>query len=511
MLRSRRFAFVAAALLVGLSACGDDTKSTSPANSATGSPVVIEFGNSPSGGANETAATADRMMMPMGQIIYVFDGTAPDLGASSGAWTFPLGAAPDEARVRRIAEVLGVTGELVQLPADQGGGWMIGASDYTTASLTVSPDGMLSWWFSPTPVAYDDGCMVAMPAEGTEGGDSSGGSAGSAGGDVAVMPPEEICDPQPPANVPSAEEALEAAKALYAELGYDVGTLDFETYADEWGANVSVYLLLNGARSPLGMSIGFGAEGAVTWASGMLATPVAASDYPLVSVEQAVERLNDETGRYLYFGGVGPMARAETATQGAPVEAVAPEPGDQVGDTVAIDQPVCDPAADCVIEPVDPADLEPITVTLTDVRLDLTMVWDADGVVWLLPAYTFSDADGGMYTVIAIDDSFISLPEELPMPEPMPIETLPPETLPVGAPIEPAPIDNMEMVDQAAATEALVGLKLDEATKAAEGLGWEVRVSTLDGEPQVLTMDLRSNRVNVAVVDGVVTAVDSVG
>jgi len=206
------------------------------------------------------------------------------------------------------------------------------------------------------------------------------------------------------------------------------------------------------------------------------------------------------------------MARAETATQGAPVEVVDPAPSGQVGDTVAIDQPVCDPAADCISEPVNPADLEPITVTLTDVRLDLTMVWDADGVVWLLPAYTFSDADGGQYTVIAIDDSFISLPEELPMPEPMPIEeTLPLETLPVGAPIEPAPIDNMEMVDQAAATEALVGLTLEEASKAAEGLGWEVRVSTLDGEPQVVTMDLRTNRVNVAVVDGVVTAVDSVG
>ena len=298
MLRSRRFALAAAALLIGLSACGDDTKSATPLSSPAGSPVVIEFGNSSGGGSAEMASTADRMMMPMGKITYVFDGTAPDLGASSGAWTFPLGAAPDEARIRKIADLLGVTGELVQLPAEQGGGWMIGAADYTTANLSVSADGMLSWWFSPTPVPYDDGCMVVMPADGTEGGGSTGASSDSVGGDVAVAPPEEICEPEAPANVPTADEALETAKTLYGELGYDVSTLEFETYADEWSANVTAYVLLNGARSPMSMSIGFGAEGAVTWASGLLATPVPAADYPLVSVEQAIERLNDETGRW---------------------------------------------------------------------------------------------------------------------------------------------------------------------------------------------------------------------
>ena len=96
------------------------------------------------------------------------------------------------------------------------------------------------------------------------------------------------------------------------------------------------------------------------------------------------------------------------------------------------------------------------------------------------------------------------------MPEPMPIETLPIETVP-GDGTEPAPGTDFEMVDQQAANDALVGLPLDEATKVAEELGWEVRVSTLDGVSQALTMDLRSNRVNVAVADGVVTGVDSVG
>jgi hypothetical protein len=61
------------------------------------------------------------------------------------------------------------------------------------------------------------------------------------------------------------------------------------------------------------------------------------------------------------------------------------------------------------------------------------------------------------------------------------------------------------------ATPVLVGLTEDEATEAAEALGWEVRVIRIDGEDQAMTMDLRPNRVNVAVEDGEVTEVLQIG
>jgi hypothetical protein len=75
----------------------DDTKDPRrPSRSPAGSPVVIEFGNSSGGGSAEMASTADRMMMPMGKITYVFDGTAPDLGASSGGLVVvPRGSSAD--------------------------------------------------------------------------------------------------------------------------------------------------------------------------------------------------------------------------------------------------------------------------------------------------------------------------------------------------------------------------------------------------------------------------------
>ena len=61
------------------------------------------------------------------------------------------------------------------------------------------------------------------------------------------------------------------------------------------------------------------------------------------------------------------------------------------------------------------------------------------------------------------------------------------------------------------ATPVLVGLTEDEAAAAAEALDWVLRVTRIDGEDQVVTMDLRENRVNVEVTDGEVTAVLQIG
>jgi hypothetical protein len=78
------------------------------------------------------------------------------------------------------------------------------------------------------------------------------------------------------------------------------------------------------------------------------------------------------------------MAPVDTGVAVAP-----PDTGTgQVGEPVVIDQPVCDPTTECVVEEMPPP--EPITVTFTEVRTDLTMVWAADGTIWLLPGYTFT-------------------------------------------------------------------------------------------------------------------------
>ena len=515
MLRSRRFALAAAAVLLGLSACGDANSTTAGKN-----PAVIHIGAAANG--SKVSATAeggmsDRMMMPYASFTYVYDGAYPDLGTTAPAWMLPAGTTVDVAKVAALAELFGVEGEVRELPADQGGGWMVGAADYSTSNLNVSTDGMASWWYNPAPStdATRGGCVMPVDAEAAAGTDAAAPADTTAVPETTIVDPtcvEEV--PEPPAGVPTKAEAEAATKGLLADLGLDAANYELTSYADEWGANVTAYLLLDGRRSPLSVNVGFGENGAITWASGTLAQPQPAADYPLVSPEAGLARLNDQSGQWGWFGyggGVGMMRGA--------VEDVAVAPADNTGGGAAgvagdqpITAPVCDPAADCVIEPMP---MEEIAITLTSVRLDLTMVWDEDGTVWLLPAYTYTSTDGGEYTIIAVDDSLLALPE------PTPVDTVPVETtvvvdttvvvtsVPSGD--FPAPDVTFPDAPKDALAAIVVGLSVDEATQLAEANGWVLRVSTLDGEGQALTEDYSVSRMNVAVEAGLITAVEFIG
>ncbi len=514
MLRSRRLAFAAAAVLVGLTACGSANSSTT----ATKSPMVIHVGaaSDAAGGKAESPA-ADRMMM-MQDVTFVYDGAFPDLGDTAQAWSLPAGTAPDLARVKKIAALLGAEGDIRELSADQGGGWMIGAADYSTATLTVSTDGMSSWWFNPAPTVDGSATGVGCAAPDSVGGGSSGVDP-AAPADSVVDEPRPCEAPAPPSNVPTKDQALAAATSLFTDMGYDTSSYDFDTYADEWSANVTAYLLLDGHRSPITMSVGFGAEGAISWASGNLATPVAVDGYPLVSGDEAVQRLNDDSGRWSWFGGSpGVMFAADSGVStGAPepaneaAESVAPVPPDTAFvDPTPISQPVCDTTTKCIAEPGVPP--EPITVHLNSMRLDVTSVWAEDGSIWLLPAYTFGSTDGGEYTMVAVDASYLDVPEPAPVDttpvDTTPIATMPPVDTVVG---DPAVDPTGTGPDVATAESTLVGLRLDEGIKVAESNAWTVRVSTLDGVSQILTADFQTNRVNVAVQDSMIVGVDSVG
>jgi hypothetical protein len=354
--------------------------------------------------------------------------------------------------------------------------------------------------------------------------------------------------PTPPAHVPDKATAETKAKDLLAKMGYDSSLYSFDTTADQWNATVTAYRLVGGQRSALVVTIGFGGEGAVQWASGTLAEPKPATEYPIVSVVDGIARLNDPSGRWIFLGGGPGGVRAMAADSAGAVATTAAagttSSGTAVTPNSAVSAPVPPVSAVPVSEPsgtVPPAD-----VHLTKVALGLTTLWAQDGTVWLLPAFVFTGTDGGQYTVIAVDEKYLDASIVAPATT-VPGATTPGTTTPGTAvtgtavpPVSAPPVTPGTVVvhptmgtrppDSTGVTtpgplttelpvpvsiddaKQLAGLTLDQATVLATQKGWTVRVSERDGINLPVTADYSPTRVNVSTTtkNGVETVFDVV-
>ena len=375
-------------------------------------------------------------------------------------------------------------------------------------------------------------------------------------------PVPECAEPQPPAGVPTAAEAEAKATEMFTALGYDMGQYELETYADEWSASVTAWRLLEGRRSPLSMNVGFGGDSAVQWIGGVLAEPERGGDYPRIGAAAGLERLKEQSSGFGMLGDVAARSSVRVSGAGsapAPATEPASEPAVDPASEPAVGAPA-EPASEPVVDPdalagvdtkplpcpeplaatdsatgdaaaaaetgvgeaapIDPSSIsiepqipldcvidegpaEPLIVVLTGVREDLTMIWAADDTVWLLPAYTFTSDDGGIYTVNAVSDEFFSVAE----PEP----TVDDPGTAVTVEPQPAPDEPIAAITLDEAAAKWVGSPLVDVEKFAEELGMTVRVVRQDGEDLAATDDLRTNRVNVGVEGDVVTEVLSIG
>lgn len=519
-IRSRRAALIGAVVILGLTACGSADSNGSGAGSTLPAPAVIQIAGSasgPAGGAPMSAdvATESSKMMAM-LYSYEWTGTTPDLTSPAASWYFAPGVAPTAEQAQQLAAAFGVSGEAVAVAADMGGGWTVGPNDGSAPSITIAGDAMQSWWYSPawqTGASPSVGC--AYPSEGGVAIDAAGDTDATGATDAPdatmaiAIDPVPVCEePQPPAGVPSKADAEAKAREMLSALGGDPASYELDTYADEWGASTTSFLMLDGVRTNLSFNIGYGEQGAVTWAGGFLAAPQRGADYPRIGVDAAIQRLNDQANSWMT--GYGPAVRGGDMMSAE--ASVAGEASGIASTEIAVDEatePPTEPGVEPAVVPDEvpigevPTDVEPMVMTLTTVTGSLEQVWAADGTVWLLPGYSFGGAEGLLASVLAIEDQYLEqaepqvLVDPVPLPEPMPVETVVPGTA-VGEPAPAAPVD-------------VVGLSVDEATAVAVDTGWEVRVAREDGVDLALTADFRENRINVAIEAGVITEVLSIG
>ncbi|MCI2957249.1 hypothetical protein MN032_06055 [Agromyces atrinae] len=312
-------------------------------------------------GAQAMRAYPD-MLMPWGFGRNSF--SASGLSTSDGsalAYTFDPRSVSNAETVAALAAALGVEGT----PELKDGSWLVGPQDGSAPQLGVSLDGTLSFWYS------DPRINPWQCVEGT---------------DVA-----EPC--QPVGTLPSEDAAIDALRSIITASGRDASTFEFtsETFEGAVTRSAQAFPVVDGQRLDQSWYLELSDAGIVS-TSGTLAPIVELGEYSIVSEQGAFERLSDPR-----FGAQ--MTAMPFALREQPVD-------DTVTEWVPPTEPPATPTSGVSLSwPVN-------DVEIVSARLGLTSQWQPDGSVLVVPAYEFTDADGGTWSVIAVADSALDFATE---------------------------------------------------------------------------------------------------
>jgi len=356
-------------------------------------PITLQGGAAPDGSMQEGPTTFDAsgqkmagpgvsdLMMPYGYGRRTFSASALATAAGSApAYAYDARAASNTESVAALAAALGVEGT----PELQGGGWTVGSQDGTGATLYVSIDGTLGFSYSDpriNPWACT-GPAVREPA-------APEPDAPEPDAPDATLPVMPVCEPPVAADLPGETAAIDALRSLVAAAGRDPES--FEYASETWEGAVTrmaqAWPVVDGQRLDQAWSLELTQAGIVS-AYGALADLVTLGDYDIVSEQEGFERLSDPR-----FGAQMTAMPFDAADQ--------PGMATTTEEWVAPTEPPATPAQGAVVAwPVD-------DVKIVSARLGLTSQWQPDGSVVVVPAYEFTDADGGTWSVIAVADSML--------------------------------------------------------------------------------------------------------
>ena len=491
--------------LFAVSSCGDDPD-------ASGPPILV-LSAANGGGWSESAPAASDMAGTDGKMMwgYLQNFTAavdlPALDSNARSYTLAAGDVSTDS-LNALTTAFGLTEDFVAQDASQGGGYLSGNYDGTIPTMYVGSDPMHYWSFSPV---WDESSISSRPCMMEDAVVTTDIPAVDDVPTSEVM--NEICaEPVAPENVPTKAEAEALFATTVSALGMNVDDLIIDSYADEWGANVNGYVKIDGVRSSLTWSIGYGANAEISWASGALVDVQDGASYPRIGTAAAIERLNSQQAGN--WGG--PMVRGgfayDTAMDATPMpepalsdveSAVTTEP--TTSDVPTSDVPTSDVAAETY--PVTDAPAPEIQeVSIIGVEEELVTLYGADGSIYLVTGYTFIKAEdkyeyAGRYTVSALPDEYMQVTDAV---DAVPATDVPVPDTAVAPEVDPAVDPDMSVAQDVA--DSILGMSEAEATKTAEAKGLSVRVGSRDGEDFPLTMDYRTDRVTLTVIADKVTA-----
>lgn len=289
--RAKRLPVVAAALTLTAAACASADGPAPPVPSDTtveqslAAPEKISVAGQVDAGSSEAeelemSLAADQMWYPYVSTFVAAENLGPLPSASTGyKATITQEAAEDHAA--RVAAMFGFTDDPRADSSGEVAVWEYGDGDLASASLTVSMDGTNYWWYSPS---WDDSEIAASCTE-TYDADS---------GETYVDCPEI----ETPTSTLTAAEAQKVVEQTLQDAGVQLEGLVFETFADDWFASVYAYreLMPDVSVSAETYSFSFDAAGDISWATGTMGSPTEFGPYPLIGLDEALERL---AGNYM--------------------------------------------------------------------------------------------------------------------------------------------------------------------------------------------------------------------
>lgn len=389
---------------------------------------------------NSDSAFSEPESLPV-PVTYSVVGTLPYLGDRLLAWSIGRRVKPS-GELQKLAFSFGIKGETEKVGEF---GYM--ATDATKQrSVNLWADDAGGWW-SYSNYSTQSGSGASTPSC-------------APGATCEVSPP----DAATPKNLIEPGDALRRTNQYLSRA--DMVPLNYALDATKTDFATEVYgpLTLGGVETNIGVTFVYGEDGELLSASGPMITIAMAGRYPIVSPMEAVKRLSNPL-----YGAIGGAVR--TATD------IAVSSGSTSSDADAG---------------------EPVDIPITGVRLILMEARLSNGTHMLLPAYTYSNADGDVGTVIALTDDVIAFRKNVTDST---VATSPGD----GGQPEPTPVDPVPIPQSDA--ESLVGLTEAEATATAKDRGWIVRIAARDGQNFMLTTDYVTNRVNLTVKKSVVTSV----
>jgi hypothetical protein len=482
----RRASLLAGAMSVIMFTAACSPSTGGEPESSTGEPpppppgltIRVAASGSDSPRSSDGALLDERMMRVPPEYILSPDFQS-DLSGPADGWSLAVMSQLDEDVVNRVLAALGFDETADDLVEDVSGGWRIGPTDGTAPAVWFAKNAAQSWWYQSAwggeerPV---DCWVVGNESEkfsSTELNERRTATTETDGDEPVEAPDEIACEePAPVEGVPTEDVAIVLANDLLKSVSDDAFAFDIEAHADDWAAWATAWGNLDGKRTDMMWSFNFGENAEVTFGSGNLGQPVPAGDIERISVDEGFRRLQEGPQMWWWGGSGGVIAfAAEGNLDGdeltvTPAEEIAPyEPGEEP------------------ITPIgDPEQTEPEAIELVEVRESLWTIFDLDGTMWLLPAYTFIDSAGGEHAVPAFSEDLIEV-------------------------VESDQTFDTQIEDPG--LDTLIGMTEDEATAQIADWGWSSRVIQVDGEGLAVTMDFDPTRVNLTIEDGVVTAIST--